>query len=132
MAEVSSWMEPNGAQWSPMEPASAFQPLSASFSFFQLLSACQAFVQASVYHCLKIILRSCHNLCLHSLALLSNVAGSDNGASYRGKFEHPLQQSTKQIYLQPRPVSAAILGDSMILLLARFRLPLFSINLRLN
>ena len=50
--------------------------LSLSASAFQPLSACQAFVQASVYHCLKIILRSCHNLCLHSLALLSNVAGS--------------------------------------------------------
>jgi hypothetical protein len=52
-----------------------------------------------------------------------------------GKFEHPLEhleQSTKQICLQPHPVSAAIVGNSIIMLLARFRLPLFSINLRLN
>ena len=114
------WLPQRWAQWSRPQPFSLC--LSASFS---LSSFCSGE---------RLSLLEDHPSKLPQL-VPSQSRAPQQCRRQCGKFEHPLEhleQSTKQICLQPHPVRAAIVGNSIIMLLARFRLPLFSINLRLN
>ena len=87
------------------------------------LSACQAFAQACVNHCLKIVLRSCRNLCLDLLTFLSATAWEwqmKANFGYQSTEQSQIDRDRKDCWLSSAFLCSASICASQILCLKMF------------